>query len=255
MLMEFALKKFCVHTFVPQCAGGLPPRLPYNFIPAPSQYFHLSFFCSIGSWWPVLARFRFIVQMVIQLVLPFLYPDALETMSWYRTSRLYLQSLCHRGLLSLLILWGTCWSRCRNQNLYAGDIKNLRGQWLLFPDRAAELDKQMKYGSAQLKMSWRGLSQEVLVSGCNFMSWVMALKILDGKTENLLTEATIHMPMLWPGRSLLLDHISKILALFPWLLCCVVSSNLITGIVMKLCSWQDWTLYCSVTVQRPQTVN
>lgn len=178
MLMEFALKKFCVHTFVPQCAGGLPPRLPYNFIPTPSQYFHLSFFCSIGSWWPVLARFHFIVQMVIRLVLTFLYPDALETMSWYRTSRLYLQPLCHRGLLSLLILWGTCWSRCRNQYLYVGDIKILRGQWLLFPYSAAELDKQMTYGSAQLKMSWRGLSQEVLVSGCNFMSWVMALKIL-----------------------------------------------------------------------------
>lgn len=30
----------------------------------------------------------------------------------------------------------------------------------------------------------------------------------DGKTENLLTEATIHVPMLWPGHSLLLYQVS-----------------------------------------------
>lgn len=49
----------------------------------------------------------------------------------------------------------------------------------------------------------------------------------DGKTENLLDEATVHMPMLWPGHSLLLDQVSpKFWPGSPWLLCCVISSDL-----------------------------
>lgn len=49
----------------------------------------------------------------------------------------------------------------------------------------------------------------------------------DSKTENILAEATVHMPMLWSAHGLLLDQVSlKFWPCSPWLLCCVISCDL-----------------------------
>lgn len=75
----------------------------------------------------------------------------------------------------------------------------------------------------------------------------------DSKTENLLAEATVRIPMLWSGHSLLLDQVPlKFWPCFPWLLCCVVSSDWNDNKTVLI---RDQTFYSSVTVQRPQRAN
>lgn len=81
-------------------------------------------------------------------------------MFWHHTNRLCLLPLCHRGLVSLLILCrkvNLCWSRHRNQNFYAWSQGRVLTQ--LHENKEFKMSRGSKYSCGTdlcpFKMSWR----------------------------------------------------------------------------------------------------
>lgn len=80
-----------------------------------------------------------------ELILPF-YTQVLWNNVWHHTNRLYLLPLCHRELMSLLILCrkvNLCWSRHRNQNFYAWSQERVLTQ--LHQNKDTELPQNKEY--------------------------------------------------------------------------------------------------------------